>query len=86
MVTPPAFAYGVAHSERVGGILSVEEKLLCWLATIPDPGRQWDDGQISKIAMFAQDSNVNHFPAEEIYRRYVVFQVEEADGISDAGE
>lgn len=63
----------------------VEEKLHQWLATVPsaDRGyRAWDEEQILDIARFAQESSAAHLSAEEIYRRYVVHQVEVADAVA----
>lgn len=60
----------------------IEGKLRSWLATIPITGatdRAWDDTQIINLVQFAQDNRVEHLPAEEIYRQYVMQQVEMAD-------
>jgi len=72
--------------EALRGRKGTEEKLRQWLATIPthgpqnpQPAREWDDAQINDIAQFAQDSDSAHLPAEEIYRKYVVHQVERAE-------
>lgn len=55
------------------GPLPAEEKLRRWLSTIPisEPGRTWDDGQISQIALFARENSVDHLSAEDIYGRFV---------------
>lgn len=61
-----------------------EGKVRGWLATISlsdsdGPDRGWDDQQIFSIVQFAQDARLQHLSAEEIYRRYVLHQVEMAD-------
>eukprot|EP00403_Amphidinium_massartii_P016142 CAMPEP_0178409200 /NCGR_PEP_ID=MMETSP0689_2-20121128/20340_1 /TAXON_ID=160604 /ORGANISM="Amphidinium massartii, Strain CS-259" /LENGTH=392 /DNA_ID=CAMNT_0020030335 /DNA_START=44 /DNA_END=1222 /DNA_ORIENTATION=+ len=64
-----------------------EVKLREWLATIPrsqyDP-RGWDDAQILSMADFAEEqvSELEDVSAEEIYRRYVMYQVDLADASS----
>jgi len=67
-----------------------DAKVRGWLAQIrdasadpavgaaPEP-REWDDGQISKLVQFAQECHIEHLPAEEIYRRYVLHTVEVAE-------
>jgi len=65
---------------------SVEGKLRDWLKTIPignGEERGWDDSQILEIAEFAQDHHLEHLQAEDIYKRYVEFQVERAEKDSD---
>eukprot|EP00927_Polykrikos_kofoidii_P067691 TRINITY_DN63140_c0_g1_i1.p1 TRINITY_DN63140_c0_g1~~TRINITY_DN63140_c0_g1_i1.p1 ORF type:complete len:351 (-),score=39.52 TRINITY_DN63140_c0_g1_i1:115-1083(-) len=87
----PSFRVSPAQGERAvelaGRRAHTEEKLKQWLATIPtsepqssEPNRQWDNAQIRKIASFAQDAKIDHLQAEDIYRRYVVNQVEMAEG------
>jgi len=59
----------------------VEGKLHQWLATIPignGAERGWDNAQVAEIALFAEDQHIEHLPAEEIYKRYVEYQVERA--------
>lgn len=61
----------------------IEIKVRNWLATIPmSPDgleREWDDVQISNLVRFAEDWGLEHMPAEEIYKRYVMHQVELAE-------
>eukprot|EP00747_Dinoflagellata_sp_TGD_P188126 gnl/TRDRNA2_/TRDRNA2_46640_c0_seq1.p1 gnl/TRDRNA2_/TRDRNA2_46640_c0~~gnl/TRDRNA2_/TRDRNA2_46640_c0_seq1.p1 ORF type:complete len:536 (+),score=39.08 gnl/TRDRNA2_/TRDRNA2_46640_c0_seq1:76-1683(+) len=57
----------------------IEGKIRQWLNTIPTPDREWDDSQISKIANFGHDSLMHNLPAEEIYKHYVIHQVEMAE-------
>jgi len=60
---------------------NVTTKIRNWLDTIPignGADRGWDDAQIREIADFAQDSHLEHLSAEEIYKRYVEHQVEQA--------
>jgi len=64
---------------------TVVAKIRNWLEGIPignGADRGWDDAQIVEIAEFAQDYKVDHFPAEEIYRRYVQNKVEGAEKAS----
>jgi len=60
-----------------------EGKVRSWLATIPmSPDgveREWDDVQIANLVRFAQDWMLEDMPAEEIYKRYVMHQVELAE-------
>lgn len=73
----------------------MEEKVRLWLATIPKSPqsgshgnretREWDDEQIAKIAHFAREASIEDLEAEEIYRRYVMYQVEIADQVSVDG-
>jgi len=59
-----------------------EGKVRAWLATIPmsdGNDRDWDDAQVLNLVQFAQEYGVGHLPAEEIYRLYVMRQVELAD-------
>lgn len=68
---------------------SVEGKLREWLKTIPignGAERGWDDSQILEIAEFAQDQHLEHLTAEEIYKRYVEYQVEKAEAEAAAEE
>merc|ERR1711972_401732 len=56
-----------------------------WLKTIPignGAERGWDDTQILEIAEFAQEQHLEHLTAEEIYKRYVEYQVEKSGGRS----
>jgi len=60
---------------------SVEGKIREWLDTIPignGAERGWDDTQILEIAEFAQEQHLEHLSAEDIYKRYVEWQVEKA--------
>lgn len=61
---------------------SAEAKIRDWLKTIPignGAERGWDDAQILDIAGFAQDHKLDSLKAEDIYKRYVEFQVEKAE-------
>lgn len=59
-----------------------EAKIRQWLMTI-DIGngaeRGWDDAQILEIAAFAQERGLDQASAEEMYKRWVEWQVERAD-------
>lgn len=59
----------------------VIQKLREWLDTIPignGENRGWDDKQLEEIADFAMENDHAQFSAEQIYRHFVEFQVEEA--------
>lgn len=59
----------------------VDSKLRRWLSEIPignGADRGWDDSQIAGIASFAQDRHLEHLNAEDIYRKYVEYQVDSA--------
>lgn len=60
-----------------------ESKVREWLAAIPrsvsEVERDWDDTQILKIVQFAQECGLEELPVEEIYRQYVMHQVNLAD-------
>lgn len=61
-----------------------EGKVRGWLATIPmsdgpGPEREWDDSQIFDLVEFAKETRCEHMAVEEIYRLYVVRQVELAE-------
>jgi len=61
--------------------MGVEGKINRWLGTIAigsGAERGWDQAQVAEIALFAQDQHLDQLPAEEIYRRYVEYQVERA--------
>jgi len=65
---------------------SIEGKIRDWLKSIPignGAERGWDDSQILEIAEFAQDNHLEHLKAEDIYKRYVEFQVERAEEEAD---
>mmetsp|Transcript_6643 Transcript_6643/g.9128 ORF Transcript_6643/g.9128 Transcript_6643/m.9128 type:complete len:182 (-) Transcript_6643:15-560(-) len=75
-VWPPPRASSF-NSESMG----VEGKINRWLGTIAigsGAERGWDQAQVAEIALFAQDQHLDQLPAEEIYRRYVEYQVERA--------
>jgi len=62
-------------SSATGG---VERTLRRWLDTIPignGADRGWDNAQVAEIARFAEEEQLQHCSAEEIYRRYVEHQV-----------
>lgn len=64
---------------------TVDTKIRRWLRTIPignGSDRGWDDAQISEIAAFAQDHQIEQLNAEDIYKKYVEHQVETAIGSS----
>jgi len=76
--TPGPVGIWSMHSED-----SAESKIRRWLQTIPigdGAERGWDESQIAEIAGFAQGRNLEHLSAEEIYKRYVEYQVECAEG------
>lgn len=88
---PPPVAMAFAHPgmlplpgiwmPSLGQLLQdgAEAKLRRWLDTIPignGADRGWDDAQILEIAEFAQDQQLEHLAAEDIYKRYVEHQVE----------
>lgn len=59
-----------------------EGKIRRWLKTIPignGEERGWDDAQIKAIAIFAQEYQLEHLAAEEIYKRFVEHQVASAE-------
>jgi len=61
---------------------SAEGTIREWLKNIPignGADRGWDDSQIREIATFAQEKQLEHASAEEIYKRYVEYQVEKAE-------
>ncbi|CAE8593602.1 unnamed protein product, partial [Polarella glacialis] len=61
---------------------SAEGKIRKWLSTIPignGAERGWDDSQILEIAEFAEEKQIEHLSAEEIYKRYVEHQVMRAE-------
>eukprot|EP00929_Paragymnodinium_shiwhaense_P005264 TRINITY_DN10698_c0_g1_i1.p1 TRINITY_DN10698_c0_g1~~TRINITY_DN10698_c0_g1_i1.p1 ORF type:complete len:542 (+),score=73.40 TRINITY_DN10698_c0_g1_i1:53-1678(+) len=61
---------------------NVEMKIWQWLRTIPignGAHRGWDDRVIISIVDFAYREGLTHLGAEELYRRYVEHQVEQAD-------
>jgi len=73
----------VSARERYQGRCLTEDKLRGWLATIPTSGsgpqRDWDDSQIMNLVTFAQDAQLENLSAEDIYRQYVISQVELAE-------
>lgn len=60
----------------------VDSKTRRWLDTIPiGDDRSWDDAQIAGLVDFAVDRHLEHLPAEDIYKRYVEYQVESARNV-----
>mmetsp|Transcript_118466 Transcript_118466/g.184986 ORF Transcript_118466/g.184986 Transcript_118466/m.184986 type:complete len:360 (-) Transcript_118466:8-1087(-) len=56
----------------------VDTKIRHWLRSIPignGSDRGWDDAQISEIATFARDQNMEHLSAEAIYKTFVEHKV-----------
>lgn len=85
-VPPQVYARSLLSEEEEYLVQSselTEGKVRSWLATIPmSPDgleREWDDVQISNLVRFAQDWRLEDMPAEEIYKRYVMHQVELAE-------
>lgn len=61
---------------------NVEGKIRQWLRTIAignGAERGWDDSQIAEIAEFAEGKHLENLEAEDIYKRFVEYQVERAE-------
>lgn len=61
---------------------SPEDKIRRWLSGIPigeGADRGWDEGQIADIADFARSHRLEDASAEEMYKRFVEWQVEKAE-------
>eukprot|EP00397_Hematodinium_sp_SG-2012_P021386 GEMP01022086.1.p1 GENE.GEMP01022086.1~~GEMP01022086.1.p1 ORF type:complete len:555 (+),score=76.51 GEMP01022086.1:342-2006(+) len=70
----------LSTTQRSAG--SAEQKIRDWLDTISignSKSRGWDDEQIIEIAEFAKRKQLDSLSAEQIYSKYVEFQVEEAN-------
>lgn len=86
-LTPPAglWLHGVGYIKDQPAVEieqdGAEWKIREWLRSIPignGAERGWDDSQIRAIASFAQEEDLDHLDAAEIYKRYVEHQVEVA--------
>jgi len=64
--------------DQASAVSDVENKLRHWLSTFGSD-RSWDDDQILSIAQFAERSSLEDLPADDIYRQYVLYQVDLAD-------
>lgn len=74
--------YSTLSDMRNLATAGVEQKLRDWLQTIPignGESRGWDQQQLTEMAAFATKNYYDQLPAEQIYRNFVEFQIEEAN-------